>query len=78
MEGGVGSFPRACVCVQKCGYQQQPRENIGERYAFALFIQFLSTTYSVSGHKHSLVSENKTILGDLNENSTFSLLSSPP
>ena len=55
--------------------------NIGERYAkhaFALFIQFLSTTYSVSGHKHSLVSENKTILGHLTENSTFSLFSSPP
>ena len=48
------------------------------KHAFALFIQFLSTTYSVSGQKHSLVSENQTILGDLTENSTFSLFSSPP
>ena len=54
---------------------------LGERHAkhaFVLFIQFLSTTYSVSGHKHSLISENKTILGDLTKNSTFSLFSSPP
>ena len=73
MEGGVGSFPRACVCVQKCGYQQQPTqhwENFQNSFQLA--------TYTVSGHKHSLISENKTILGHLTENSTFSLLSSPP
>ena len=81
MEGGVGSFPRACVCVQKCGYQQQPTQHWGkdmQNMHLRCLFKILSTTYTVSGCKHSLVSENITILGHLTENSTFSLLSSPP
>ena len=54
---------------------------LGERHAkhaFALFIQIPFNYLYISGHKHSLVSESKTILGDFTENSTFSLFSSPP
>ena len=73
MEGGVGSFPRACVCVQKMWLSTITHTTLGKHKN-----SFQLATYTVSGHKHSLISENKTILGHLTENSTFSLLSSPP
>ena len=81
MEGGVGSFSQGLRMCTEMWLSTTTHTTLGERHAkhaFALFIQFLSTTYTVSGHKHSIVSENITILGDLTENSTFSLLSSPP
>ena len=38
---------------------------LGERHAFALFFQIPFNYLYISRYKHSLVSENKTILGHL-------------